>query len=222
MEVVSDLLLDAGFVRTAFALSFPIVVHGVPGCGKSTLVRKFLDLEDFHAQTFGVSKPTNLSGRGVEKAPAPLQSGFNILDEYLSGPYGEGFDLFLSDPYQNFRKPLTAHYINSCTYRFGPSVCQFLNKLGFEIESAKKEDTELIFGKIFGGTIRGEIICFEKEVEELLRSRSASFHHPCDLRGAEFDDVTFISAHTDLQEIVGPDLYVALTRAKKSLTILQP
>nr|AVD50423.1 TGB protein 1 [Cherry green ring mottle virus] len=222
MEVVQNLLFDAGFCRTAYSLSFPIVVHGVPGCGKSTFVRKLLDLEDFHAQSFGFVRPTNLAGRGVEKALAPLQSGFNVLDEYLSGPDCAGFDLLLSDPYQNFRKPLTAHYTNSCTYRFGTSVCHFLNKLGFEITSARAEDTELIFGKVFGGTIRGEIICFEKEVEELLVKHSAAFHHPCNLRGAEFEHVTFISASTDLQEIVGPDLYVALTRATKSLTILQP
>nr|AHJ80325.1 triple gene block protein 1 [Cherry rusty mottle associated virus] len=222
MEVVHNYLLDANFTRTEFSLSFPIVVHGVPGCGKSTFVKRLLDCEDFHAQSYGVVKPTNLAGRGVEKALQPLQSGFNVLDEYLSGPSYEGFDLLLSDPYQNFRKPLTAHFINSFTYRFGHSVCKYLNLLGFEISSKKEEDTELILGKIFEGEIRGEVICFEKEVQELLDNHSAKHHHPCNLRGAEFEHVTFISAHSDLQEIVGPDLYVALTRASKSLTILTP
>nr|AKN20443.1 triple gene block protein 1 [Cherry rusty mottle associated virus] len=222
MEAAHTSLLDAGFSRTSFSLSFPVVVHGVPGCGKSTLVKRLLDIEDFNAQSYGVVKPTTLAGRGVEKALQPLQSGFNILDEYLSGPSYEGFDLLLSDPYQNFRKPLTAHFINSCTYRFGNSVCEYLNKLGFEIQSKRERDTELIFGHIFGGKIRGEIICFEKEVEELLNSHSAKYHHPCNLRGAEFEHVTFITAHSDLQEIVGPDLYVALTRASESLTILKP
>nr|UCJ00577.1 triple gene block 1 [Cherry rusty mottle associated virus]UCJ00584.1 triple gene block 1 [Cherry rusty mottle associated virus] len=222
MEVVNELLLDANFVRTNFPLSFPVVVHGVPGCGKSTFVKRLLDCEDFHAQSYGVVKPTNLAGRGVEKALQPLQSGFNVLDEYLSGPSYEGFDLLLSDPYQNFRKPLTAHFINSYTCRFGDSVCKYLNLLGFEINSRRVRDTDLIFGKIFEGRIRGEIICFEKEVQELLDSHSAKYHHPCSLRGAEFEHVTFISAHSDLQEIVGPDLYVALTRASESLTILTP
>nr|AHJ80275.1 triple gene block protein 1 [Cherry rusty mottle associated virus] len=222
MEVVNELLLDANFVRTNFPLNFPVVVHGVPGCGKSTFVKHLLDCEDFHAQSYGVVKPTNLAGRGVEKALQPLQPGFNILDEYLSGPSYEGFDLLLSDPYQNFRKPLTAHFINSYTCRFGVSVCNYLNLLGFEINSRRVRDTELIFGKIFEGRVRGEIICFEKEVQELLDSHSAKYHHPCNLRGAEFEHVTFISAHSDLQEIVGPDLYVALTRASESLTILTP
>nr|UCJ00506.1 triple gene block 1 [Cherry twisted leaf associated virus] len=222
MESVYSKLLDANFSRTSYSLSFPIVVHGVPGCGKSTLVKNLLDLEEFSAQSYGVVRPTNLAGRGVEKALLPLQPGFNILDEYLSGPSYEGFDLLLSDPYQNFRRPLTAHFVNTNTYRFGVSVCNLLNSLGFEINSVRGEDTELIFGKIFGGEIKGEIICFEPEVESLLRGHSAKFHHPCELRGAEFEHVTFITAHSDLQEIVGPDLYVALTRASKSLTILKP
>lgn len=222
MECIYGRLLDANFSRTSFPISFPVVVHGVPGCGKSTLIKSLLDSAEFSAQSYGVVRPTNLAGRGVEKALQPLQPGFNVLDEYLSGPSYEGFDLLLSDPYQNFRKPLTAHFINSCTYRFGVSVCKFLNKLGFEIESRREKDTELIFGKVFGGEIRGEIICFEPEVEEILRKHSAKFHHPCNLRGAEFDHVTFITAHKDLQEIVGPDLYVSLTRATESLTILSP
>nr|UCJ00422.1 triple gene block 1 [Cherry necrotic rusty mottle virus] len=222
MECIYSRLLDANFSRTSFPISFPVVVHGVPGCGKSTLIKSLLDSAEFSAQSYGVVRPTNLAGRGVEKALQPLQPGFNVLDEYLSGPSYEGFDLLLSDPYQNFRKPLTAHFINSCTYRFGVSVCKFLNKLGFEIESRREKDTELIFGKVFGGEIRGEIICFEPEVEEILRKHSAKFHHPCNLRGAEFDHVTFITAHKDLQEIVGPDLYVSLTRATESLTILSP
>nr|BCA25781.1 triple gene block protein 1 [Cherry necrotic rusty mottle virus] len=222
METIYSRLLDANFSRTSFPISFPVVVHGVPGCGKSTFIKSLLDCEEFSAQSYGVVRPTNLAGRGVEKALQPLQPGFNVLDEYLSGPSYEGFDLLLSDPYQNFRKPLTAHFINSNTHRFGVSVCQYLNKLGFEISSCKEEDTELIFGKVFGGEIRGEIICFEAEIEEILRKHSAKFHHPCNLRGAEFDHVTFITAHQDLQEIVGPDLYVSLTRATKSLTILSP
>nr|UCJ00457.1 triple gene block 1 [Cherry necrotic rusty mottle virus] len=222
MDIVYDKLIRAGFVRTDFSISFPLVVHGVPGCGKSTFIKHLIDFEDFSAQSYGVVRPSSLSGRGVEKALQPLQPGFNILDEYLSGDHHEGFDLLLSDPYQNFSKPLTAHFINSNTYRFGISVCKLLNSLGFEINSCKEEDTELIYGDIFGGVIKGEIICFEKEVEELLHNHSANFHHPCNLRGAEFEHVTFITAHRDLQEVVGPDLYVSLTRATKSLTILKP
>ncbi|QCO31669.1 triple gene block protein 1 [Cherry virus Turkey] len=222
MEIAHEELIRAGFKRTNLPISFPIVVHGVPGCGKTRFIKNLLSNPLFNAQTYGSVVPFNLAGRGISRAPSPLLSGFNILDEYLSGPAAEGFDLLLSDPYQNSQQPRSAHYTNSVTHRFGNSVCQLLQSLGFEISSAKVGDTEVEIRNIFNSKLIGEVIAFEPAAVELLHKHSARFSHPCEVRGSEFEEVTFVSASRDLQSIVGADLYISLTRAKKKCLILKP
>ncbi|QVE55510.1 triple gene block 1 [Pomes virus Greece] len=222
MEIAHEELIKSGFKRTNLPISFPLIVHGVPGCGKTRFIKNLLSNPLFNAQTYGSVVPFNLAGRGIARAPSPLLSGFNILDEYLSGPTVEGFDILLSDPYQNFQQPRSAHYTNSVTHRFGPSICQLLQSLGFEISSARSEDTEVEIRNIFHSRLIGEVIAFEPQAIDLLNRHSAKFSHPCEIRGAEFDEVTFVSASRDLQSIVGADLYISLTRAKKKCLILKP
>ncbi|QEJ80617.1 triple gene block protein 1 [Cherry robigovirus 5] len=222
MEVAHEELLRCGFKRTELPLSFPIVVHGVPGCGKTRLVKNLLSNPVFNAQTYGCVVPFNLAGRGIARAPSPLLSGLNILDEYLSGPVAEGFDLLLSDPYQNYQQPRSAHYTNSVSHRIDRSVCELLLNLGFEISSAKSGDTIVEIKELFGSRLIGEVIAFEPAAVDLLRRHSARFSHPCDVRGAEFEEVTFVSASRDLHSIVGADLYISLTRAKSKCLILKP
>lgn len=222
MDYVDSVLLSRGFQRTREPISFPIVVHGVPGCGKTSLIYHILEEPLFSAQSYGETKPPNLAGIGIQKAPSPLGCGFNILDEYLSGELFDSFDVVLSDPYQNSRPVLRAHYCNNISHRVGPSVCGFLNKFGYEISSAREKDTLLRFGDIFKDRVVGQIIAFEPKAIELLDWHNAPYKKPCEVRGAEFEKVTFVSASKDLFAVNCADLYISLTRATDELLILQP
>ncbi|ACO38636.1 TGB1 [Robigovirus elaeis] len=226
MEEVCEKLLELGYIRVeSVSISYPIVVHGVPGCGKSFICKELAKDPKFKVQSFGVIPAGSLCGAVIHKALTEPSGDFNVLDEYLGGKDFnlERFDLVLSDPYQSFKKPERAHFTSNITRRFGSQVCCLLNKLGFDIiphPSLPAEQTLLIEGSLFKTELRGIIITFEPAVAELIRAHGLEPKHPCDVRGAEFEVVTFCTAHADLQEIVSPELYISLTRATKELRVL--
>nr|WNN29045.1 TGBp1 [Mentha arvensis robigovirus 1] len=223
MDSVDAELRLALFTRTDLPLSFPVVVHGVPGCGKTTLLKKLLKVDHrFNIQSFGVVPPIDLAGREIIAAPAKLKEGFNFLDEYTKAENLEGFDLLIGDPLQVKGCFQKAHYVNSITRRFGRSVCLELLKLGFEIYSAKETDTEVVKANLFRHKLEGQVVCFELCIQKLLCSHSVPFLTPKDLSGFETSVVTFVTASKDLNDIISAELYLCLTRARDKLVILSP
>nr|UCR98158.1 triple gene block 1 [Apple stem pitting virus] len=221
METVLSLLNEFGFERTVEPLSDPIVVHAVPGSGKTTLIKQALIRNhNIEAVTFGVPEKANIHGTYIKKARQGQRGrgNYSILDEYLSGEYSTGFNCLFSDPYQNHGDCLRAHFIGRCSHRFGRQTVQVLRDLGYNIASSKEDTVERknIFQLV---EPEGVIICLEKEVEDFLAWHRVEYKLPCQVRGATYDIVTFVH-EKPLEELVGPDLFVALTRHRNKLVLV--
>nr|QCI62224.1 TGB1 [Grapevine virus T] len=210
-----------GFDRVSEEVKHPLVVHSVPGSGKTSLIRSLIKLDsDFEAFTAGVPDPPNLEGRHIKSYSEGCASTqkLSILDEYLTVKNWEGFEALFSDPYQNNKSPLAASYVSRKTKRFGKSTCEYLAGYGFEIES-EVEDS-VVRGSPFEVKVEGQLICFGRAAVELASSHGAEFKLPCEVRGATFDVVTLLKS-----EEPNPEnkhlFYVGCTRHRKKLLILE-
>ena len=227
MECLLSLLKDFGFVRTNLPLSKPLVIHGVPGCGKTSLLVKFKNLiPNSRIITFGAESLEGLGGVVIEKVPADSYSeGFSeehFLDEYLcSNKVHSSCLAVFADPYQYRRTCLDAHYTNSKTKRFGKETCILLSNLGFDVTSSKEDKVSKF--DIFSAEPAGVIIAFESDVQALLRDHCLDFKTPCEVLGKTFKEVTFVCS--DLKEIASKKelrhlTYIGLTRHSEKLNIL--
>nr|ABV56204.1 ORF2 [Apple stem pitting virus] len=221
METVLSLFNEFGFERTVEPLSDPIVVHAVPGSGKTTLIKQaLLRNHNIEAVTFGVTEKANIHGTYIKKARQGQRGrgNYSILDEYLSDEYSTGFNCLFSDPYQNHGDCLGAHFMGRCSHRFGNQTVQLLRDLGYNIASSKVDMVEKknIFQLI---DPEGVVLCLEKEVEDFLKWHNVEYKLPCQVGGATYDTVAFIH-DKPLENLVGPDLFVALTRHKSKLVLV--
>ncbi|ABV58372.1 triple gene block protein 1 [Peach chlorotic mottle virus] len=220
MDTVVSLLFEYGFERTSVPIEDKLIVHAVPGSGKTTLIREALNRNlGIEAFSFGEPDLPNIWGRYIKKAISGQKGtgSFCILDEYLSGEFGTGFDCFFSDPHQNSGDCAPAHFVGRSSQRFGRNTAGLLQSLGYSVNSAK--DDELIFENVFRAELEGAVICVEKNVEDFLRWNHCEYRLPCQVRGSTFEVVTFIH-ELPLDQLVGPDLYIALTRHSKKIQIL--
>nr|AYQ96164.1 triple gene block 1 protein [Grapevine virus T] len=210
-----------GFDRVSEEISRPLVIHSVPGGGKTSLIRSLIKLDgDFEAFTAGVSDTPNLEGRYIKSYFKGCASAgkLSILDEYLTAENWEGFEVLFSDPYQNNKNPLVASYVSRKTRRFGRATCEYLAGYGFEIES-DIEDL-VVRGSPFEVKVEGQLVCFGKAAVELALSHGADFKLPCEVRGSTFDVVTLLKSEEP--SIENKHLfYVGCTRHKEKLLILE-
>nr|QIZ03194.1 triple gene block protein 1 [Grapevine virus T] len=210
-----------GFDRVSERVSYPLVIHSVPGSGKTSLIRSLIKLDgDFEAFTAGVPDTPNLEGRYIQSYSEGCASTrkLSILDEYLTVKNWEGFEVLLSDPYQNDKSPLVASYVSRKTRRFGKSTCKYLAGYGFEVES-EIEDS-VIRGSPFEVRVEGQLICFGKAAVELALSHGAEFKLPCEVRGSTFDVVTLLKSEEPSPENKHL-FYVGCTRHREKLLILE-
>nr|UVK69165.1 triple gene block 1 [Grapevine rupestris stem pitting-associated virus] len=209
------------FVGVFSVLKFPVVIHSVPGSGKSSLIRELIsEDEKFVAFTAGVPDSPNLTGRYIKPySPGCVVKGkVNILDEYLSVPDVSGFDVLFSDPYQNISIPREAHFIKYKTCRFGVNTCKYLSSFGFEVSSDRLDD--VIVGSPFTLDVEGVLICFGKEAVDLAAAHKSEFKLPCEVRGSTFNVVTLLKSRDPTPE----DrhwFYIAATRHRNKLIIMQ-
>lgn len=222
MESVIVAITAHGFERTALPISLPIVVHGVPGCGKSHLLKQLLSNPEVQVCSYGPVHQVNLEGRRIEPAPVERHCEVLILDEYHLQEDDCGADFLFGDPNQARTQVKQAHFVKKDTRRFGSDLCHLLNSLGYQISSIAEHQTEIVYGNIFGTVIQGTVLCFEKEVCSLLDQHNCAYLLPEEAAGLNIDSATFITARTDLQEIVSPNLFICLTRAVRSLQLLGP
>lgn len=209
------------FVGVFCVLKFPVVVHSVPGSGKSSLIRELIsEDESFVAFTAGVPDSPNLTGRYIKpySPGCAVQGKINILDEYLSVSDISGFDVLFSDPYQNIIIPREAHFIKTRTCRFGANTCKYLQSFGFDVYGDRVD--AVVIGSPFELDVEGVLICFGKEAVDLAVAHNSDFKLPCEVRGSTFDVVTLLKSRDPTPEDKHW-FYVAATRHRSKLIIMQ-
>nr|QHA79275.1 triple gene block 1 [Papaya mosaic virus] len=216
-------LVAEGFVRTNEPLTDTLVVHAVAGCGKSTLVRRFLEEQPLsRAYTHGKPDPPNLEGRFIQAFRTPSPDYFNILDEYCKEPLTAKFQVLIADPLQYRTQPLRPHYTNHKSYRLGPQTCQLLSSCGIRIESHRSDQDTVKCGGIFGSPLFGQVISLDRQANDLLKAHGVQALCPVETIGQEYPVVTVVSSEPLEQVRFKDQVYIALSRHTKELHVLAP
>nr|WCR76297.1 triple gene block protein 1 [Hop mosaic virus] len=222
MDVIVSLLEKFGFTRLRTKLELPIVVHCVPGAGKSTLIRELINADSrFVAYTAGIEDEPNLTGNWIRKWSGEASSeSFLVLDEYtLLTELPPAYALF-GDPVQLDSKVVRpAHFVCSVSRRFGTATSALLRELGWPIEASGNDLVQVL--DIYSGELAGAVLYFEEEVGCLLRRHGVDAKHVELVRGQTFEVVTFVtSENTPL--LSRTSAFQCLTRHKVALYILCP
>nr|QBS17039.1 triple gene block protein 1 [Lily symptomless virus] len=221
MDVLLSLLSEFGFERLSSELSLPIVVHSVPGGGKSSLIRKLINKDRrFSAYTFGLEDCESITGVRIKKAHASIpRSEFVVFDEYIEGDAPPWAFAVFADPLQGGPGPvLRAHFIKRRTHRFGKCTAQLLNDLSYEVES-DLADVVQIQG-IYETDPQGTVVYYEACVGNLLRAHSVPAYCISEIRGQTFESVTFVTSEN--HPVDRALAFQCLTRHRSSLLILSP
>nr|ULO04619.1 triple gene block 1 [Jasmine virus C] len=223
MELLLNKLASFGFTRKSSSLRLPIVVHCVPGAGKSSLIRAILkDSTELRAYTFGQADQPNLSGNYIRPFTSDsILDQQTIIDEYTLSPHPICSVLALfGDPCQpGIDQRLIASFTGNFSRRFGSNTAALLRDLGFDVR-AEGEDTVRVLD-IFKAEPSGVIICFEQEIQKLLCAHSLEYLTPADIQGATFQEVSFIVSGP-FQIERAQEHYLCLTRHREKLNILCP
>lgn len=218
-------LLSAGFQRTQQPLSFPVVIHGVPGCGKSTFIKAALANPNAVARTLGAPYGDSLATEGV-RTHSPNESftqPLRILDEYQLGERSttSKYNLLFGDPYQGpFRLP--PHFIKSVSHRVPRPVANFLRSRGFNLES--ETPGVLITAHPFHPDSATQILSSDKTFhlgtssKQLCSSHLVNSYCPSELAGSEFQRVALVYHSTELKNKTA--FYVACTRTRHTLCLV--
>nr|ACL01041.1 putative triple gene block 1 protein [Kalanchoe latent virus] len=221
MDVFVSYLNKYKFVRLTSCITPPIIVHSVPGAGKSSLIRELINSDKrFSAFTFGKEDCQTITGVRINKATENLESReFCIFDEYLEGDLPAWAFAAFADPLQGGSGEVQrAHFTKEESHRFGKCTAQLLRELNFSI-TASGEDIVQIRG-LYEVDPQDTIIFYEREVGELLRAHCVEAFCIRDIRGQTFDSVTFVTANS--KPIDRELSFQCLTRHRRSLLILSP
>nr|DAF41307.1 MAG TPA: Superfamily 1 helicase [Tymovirales sp.] len=229
MDVFCKVLIECGFSRIDGSGNKCKIVLGVPGCGKSSCIRKLINLDSrFIAATFGTPDPLNVTGRRIraftELTSSDCAEKFLLLDEFQQGNYEEfrPFALF-GDVCQFFdsTKPYpVADWHKVVSHRVNKNTCDFLRTFDFEITSSVPGD--LIFGGLYDRELQGTVITYCDQVSALLRSHCVEHYTIADCRGSEFVEVTLCLSDSVVHKKDLAKFYVCATRSRGNLLILTP
>nr|CAH59722.1 triple gene block 1 protein [Chrysanthemum virus B] len=224
MDVFVKILSDFGFTRLSSSLRLPIVVHCVPGAGKSSCIRALLKADSrFVAYTLGVPDPCNLDGLCIKTSTGSVDPKcFHIPDEHtrLNG-HTQLIPALFGDPVQNPpRTLLRAQFKSTISKRFGKCTAQLLRDLGFEVESSE-EDSVSIRG-LYDFDPVGTVLYYEKEIGCLLRAHSIEAYEPEEVVGRTFETVTFVTAENHIPVEARHLVYQCLTRHRSVLHLMTP
>nr|AGG18222.1 TGB1 [Shallot latent virus] len=229
MDVFCKVLIECGFSRLDGSGNKCKIVLGVPGCGKSSCIRKLINLDSrFIAATFGAPDPLNVTGRRIravaETSITEINEKLLLLDEFQQGNYEElkPFALF-GDVCQFFdsTKPYPiADWCKTVSHRVNKLTCDFLRNFGFEITSGVSGDLE--FGGLYEKELQGAVITYCAKVSVLLKAHGVEHYTIANCRGSEFAGVTLcLSDHVVPKEDLAK-FYVCATRSRGNLLVLTP
>lgn len=219
VEKLKQLIERSGFTATSNEIFDVIVIHGVAGCGKSTLTKELAKDKNFNIVNALSNEEFNLEGQYIRRDLTTFSDKINVLDEYLSVNCQEGFQVLLADPFQYERVPLLANYVKKVSHRFKKELLPILLEVGIEIE-AEKEGLVITRGSAYEIEPKGKVITTEQQVAEYVSEHGLDVCYPNCVQGQEFDVVTFYHCK-ELKELKRSELYVALTRVREELLILQ-
>jgi hypothetical protein len=222
MDVLVKYLDKYKFKRVRSDLGIPVVIHSVPGAGKSSVIRDIIRADRrFEACTYGKADQPHITGKWIHSASNfAATCNFILVDEYLEAVEPlKAFALFAYPIQGGPCKILAPHFVKTESHRFGQCTAQLLRELNFDI-TAEGEDVVQIKG-IYEVDPRDTIIFFEREVGDLLSAHGLLCYCIDEVRGQTFESVTF--ATSESKPILDPArAFQCLTRHRKSLLILNP
>lgn len=219
LEKLRRLIEEFGFVTTDNLITDKIIIHGVAGCGKSTLTKELANDNNFNVVNALSDEKFDLTGQYIKRDLTTFVDKVNVLDEYLCVDNHEGFQVLLADPFQYTQKPYPANYIKKKSHRFKRELVPILLELGIEIE-VEEGGLDISRGSAYIIEPKGQVICIEEEVAKYVSEHGINVCYPCCVQGQEFEAVT-IYHKKELKELERSNLYIALTRVKTELRLLQ-
>nr|QED43306.1 TGB1 [Garlic virus C] len=220
-----QLLDNANFSRTATPITDTIIVHGVPGCGKSTLIKDLVTKHSTIAYTLGVPYGRSLIHTGINhisRIDHNIQKfETRILDEYQLGNEEDvkDFTLLFGDPFQGTFQ-LQAHFIKRLSHRVPRQICHYLESLDYDIVG--ETEGEINFPPIYATNSTGPIgtvLHLGPVSRQLTRTFGICSKLPTEVQGLEFEEVTLVYHSSELQ--ANRELFfVAVTRARRLLNVL--
>jgi hypothetical protein len=222
MDVLVSYLDKYNFTRLSNQLTLPIVIHSVPGAGKTSLIRDLIAADSrFKAYTYGKADEPNVRGAYIQAADEHLvEEEFTIFDEYIAGKHPSWAFAVFADPSQGGGATvLRAHFVKIHSHRFGAATSTLLRSLGYDI-SATGEDTVEI-ADIYSKDPEGTVIFHEEVIGALLKNHGVECYCIKEVRGQTFEKVTFVTSEPG--PIVDRTLsFQCLTRHRRHLLILCP
>lgn len=223
MDLLVELLNKYCFTRVSSKLSKPIVVHCVPGAGKTSLIRELIKLDSrFVAYTAGLEDEPHLSGRWVRKFQGAVdESKFVLLDEYtLLTELPDNLFAVFGDPIQSSTSVVrSADFVCNRSRRFGASTALFLRELGFDVVAEAPD--KVTVANIYTVDPIDQVVYFESEVGCLLRAHRIDCKHYTEIVGQTFEKVTFVSGESNLRSN-RVAAYQCMTRHRSELLVLTP
>lgn len=229
MDVFCKVLIECGFSRLEGSGNKCKVVLGVPGCGKSSCIRRLINLDSrFIAATFGSPDPLNVTGRRIravsELAVLDCAGKFLLLDEFQQGDFEElkPFALFgdVCQFFDSTRAYPVADWCKTVSHRVNKSTCDYLQRFGFEITSSVQG--ELTFGGLYEKELQGTVITYCTKVSDLLGAHRVEHYTLENCRGSEFAEVSLCLSDSEIHKEDLAKFYVCATRSRGSLLILTP